>query len=1325
VPKPVHSQEFFVVGGPVQPDRPCYVERDADRELLDGIATQRFCYVLGPRATGKSSLMARTIRALRREGQLAAVVDLTQIGARNEAVDAGRWYYSIAYRIVRELRLKVDLQAWWQEKSALGSEQRLAEFFGEIVLANTTEPVTIFIDEIERTLDLLFAQDLFTAIHACYARRVTEPDYARLNFVVLGTATPARLCPDSAVSPFGAGQAIELKDFTPAQTYRLAAGFDGDPREAREVLDRIHSWTGGHPYLTQKVARVLARRRGRPEHVERVVRELFLVPGIAQEEPLLVHMREALTEQRPGMRQRLALLDKIAKGLEVYADPGSPGVASLVLSGVVAVDHRRLRYRNRICAQIFNSRFTSAARPFDWRATAAVAALAAIVVFVPFWYTQMLPRPYIRTLSLVTDDIAVAEQAYERLHRLPGFARTADRLLAEAVTRRSERSTTLAAALEADEVLRRLPDGDALADGLLADFWLRQAERARHAERRDEALLYAAQALDARPERVRAVAAELVGHDYQALERTFRLSAAPLAFEPDWGDARLTVVDAANRAQRLALGDVRGEPEAAVPTVRLTALQHLPVLRELSVDGTGAARGFVLTLDLEHPAASQLAVTLTAPSGAAVALPLDRAGATDDGFRFSAAAEPLAVLANEERQGVWRLAVIDRVPGAIGRLSGWSLEFAGGDGPWRDDPEQGIAIPDPTRTEQVAVEVGAGGRLALARPARPGAVGALTLWDLAAGRIKADLEMPIEPDVVAFNAQGTRLLIVADGALAVVDTDTGAPVAEFVTRTEFVLPPMLDPDGDYVAIAERDAVGRSQVSLLRSSDGELVASLAAGADLDFGVLGPQARYLALLEAERHVRVVDPRRGVDVAELPHDREIVRLAPVPVGDQLLTVDSAGDVRTWPLAVQRAGAERPLPTLLGTTVDPMSLSVATDAAVVAYEAANGHVVVHDLGAAHGFYDLRVERRGPGIVTRLSPAGDRLVTANGRVLRLWALERALPVPPGDMQLTAAAVDPSARVAALGFRGGNVRVRSSAELERGIEPAKSVDYIGHRGAVTALALNAARGTIASGGVDGVVRAWELASVAPTAHFMRHPAGPIHAVAVSPNGRLLGSAAEYSARVWDAATGELVGEVLVNGAALALAFAPDTSLLAVGDSAGNVFFAEPTGSVPLRSARAQSAVTSIAFSPDGRLVATGDDSGSLQLWDPQSGAPFGEAHALPLPIRWVAFAADGGRLFALTDHWVHALAIDARTPYVVSSLLLPVGLDRGTALAALSGERLRIVGAPGIAAAGFVELDLAVPSLAPLPPESPLLERDWGAALGLQVAANGVAAPLP
>ena len=90
--KVIQAGEFFVVGGPVQPERPCYVERAADHVLETTIRAQRFCFVLGPRAIGKSSLMGRVAKTLRRANELTAVVDLAQIDARGDSADSDRWF---------------------------------------------------------------------------------------------------------------------------------------------------------------------------------------------------------------------------------------------------------------------------------------------------------------------------------------------------------------------------------------------------------------------------------------------------------------------------------------------------------------------------------------------------------------------------------------------------------------------------------------------------------------------------------------------------------------------------------------------------------------------------------------------------------------------------------------------------------------------------------------------------------------------------------------------------------------------------------------------------------------------------------------------------------------------------------------------------------------------------------------------------------------------------------------------------------------------------------------------------------------------------------
>jgi len=1292
------------VGGPVQPDRACYVPRAADEHIERSLHEQRFCYVLGPRGSGKTSLMARTIQRLRGEKQLAAVVDLSQIG---EGAEAGRWYYSIAYRIVRELRLKIDLQTWWQEKSVLVGEQRLADFFWEIVLAHTSVPVTIFFDDIDRGIDLPFSRELFVAMSACYDARATEPEYKRLNFVVLGVATPRELGLGITLPLFEEGVAVDASDFSLAESYHLSAGFGVDEAQAHAALNRIYYWVKGQPYLTQKIARAVARRKGTAETVDEVVQSQFLVANALDEEPLLSQMTAALKSRGVLSRRALVTLAQLGKGAPVVATPHSAAQALLQLAGVAVVsDAEFLTYRNRLVKALYTSRWIRSALPFNWRAAATAAAVAAVAVLVPIWYTQYFPRPYIETLTSIVDDYALAHETHDKLRRFPGFGATADHLLAEIMLRRSDGTDDYAELLAADAALRDLAGYEATADTLLGEFWLRRAELAAREAHRDEALIYADLARIGDDPAARALVNGLIDSDYPALVRTYRFATDLAQWEVEWSTHGLTTIDAAQRVRHFGAVDT-GVLNYEQP---ITALRYRPVSRELAVDVPGSADDFQLQIDLEHAAEEQLTLVLESPSGATARFSLPRSGSRRHELRATGRS-PIAQLADADRQGVWRLTLVDREQGVEGRLERWALQFAEEVRGWADVPDQGLAIPDPQRTDQVVVQLSADGRLAVAQPVRADAAGALTVWDISTGAMIGDIPLAGVPDQIALSPDATRLITVVDDVLTIWDVATLAPVGRVATTTGFALTPIVGVDGQYVAIAEQIDRTTRLYSLLRVVDGELVASVEGAADVDSWVLGPQGRYLALLGAARTVRLIDPRRGESLAELPFETRPIAVVGA-ADDALLTVDDAGDVVHWSFA--DAESETPRARFVGVTTDAASVSVSGDGNLVAYSAANGHVVVKDLANDVVRLLVRVASSDRGMRTRLAPDGTQLVTADASMLRLWSVAPAETAERSDGRMSALALDDTAQVVAVGFRDGHLQIRTAAQIDERVEAIEDIAYVGHRGAITALALNVPRGVIVSGGRDGVVRIWQLATGAPTTPYLRHPDGPINAVAISGDGQRIVSAAADGARVWNAASGDLVQALPANQAALAVAVAPNGTSIASGDAAGNIFVTVVGDSATPAATRAQAAVTALVYSADGATLVSGDRSGRIQLWDAVTLRPLGMALALPQPIRWLGFSGEPSYLTAQTDHWVHRVAVEDAALRLEASRL--VGIDRATGAPSIAGaDAVRLVGGLERGSAEVEDVAWRIPEA---PSDTDLdvsLERNWMPVLQLDL----------
>ena len=356
--------ERFHTSGTLRADAPSYVERRADRELLAGLVRGEFCYVLTSRQMGKSSLMVRASKRLRERGCRVATLDLTAIGTN---LIPDQWYLGLLSRIGLQLGLEDTLEDFWFKHQGLSPVQRFFRSVRDVVLARESQGLVIFIDELDIVRSLPFRTDeLFAAIREQYNRRAEDAALNGLTFCLLGVATPSELIQDPRMTPFNIGQRIELEDFAREEIAPLAHGLGRPPEAAAELMERIHHWTAGHPYLTQKLCKavVLEPKVQTAAALDDLCAELFFTPKAVDADDNLIFVRERLLRSEVPLVDLLALYGHVRQGDRVEANDSDPLVAALRLAGIIRQTDGLLHVRNRIYEQVFNDEWlkrTSAA----------------------------------------------------------------------------------------------------------------------------------------------------------------------------------------------------------------------------------------------------------------------------------------------------------------------------------------------------------------------------------------------------------------------------------------------------------------------------------------------------------------------------------------------------------------------------------------------------------------------------------------------------------------------------------------------------------------------------------------------------------------------------------------------------------------------------------------------------------------------------------------------------------------------------------------------------------------------------------------------------
>jgi WD40 repeat protein len=1281
--------EFFSVGAPLHAVRAGYVSRKADQLLYDAVVSGRYAHVLAPARSGKSSLVAATAARLEGHGHKVAILDLEQIGVRDSGGDPGRWYYNVAYRLLRQLRIRYDLQTWWHDRSMLSNRQRLLEFYSEVVLQFVSEHIVVFVDEIQCIQDVPSADQLLASIRSAHNARTTDPDFSRLTFALLGECDPVSLVSEPELSPFNVTQQVTLDDFSREEIDLFATELSLEPGAAEAALDRIYYWTRGQPYLTQKMARQVARddvKQDVSTHVDHIATTQIAGRAALHNEPHMSHIHRVVVEDAKR-EALLTLYGKVRKGIEVPADLASSEQRRLMSVGLVEVDHDgNLRVRNRLYAAVFTARWANENLPTRLRVPLVVVGVIALFVLLPFWYTQWLPRPYMDMLTSPTLETGAALTAYENLRSFPGHADTADSLFRGFVEMRAGLAADETEAREIAELSSELPAAGRLPDALLAGFWDRQASAALRNERRDEALIATLESLVMSTPHRRQRAANLVSDDYPLL-------GASLPAQP----ATTMVFDHSNLLLTLAEGARVSQWSYATQSLQrreswsMTALEVVPLVRRVAIDRGGTVSRVGLTLTLSHARLSDLRIKIIAPSGRTVEIETgrERASSNED-LRIPAA--QLQDLVGESLTGTWSISVRDEALGVAGQLVGWNLKLNSQGA--IEEFQRGLNIPDPVERETDSVWFDATGRYAVARAMQSDSA---RIWDLAYAEPVRVIAINESERLIGLDAGARHMLTATQNSVSLWDTSTGDRTRTLETGAASSSA-ILTKDGAYLFVEYRgDAATRLERWSLES--GAISAELEVAGVPALIVIDPTGSRIAVADYDRAVRVWDVASGELVAQvdLPVQPSALHLA--SGGDALGVVHDRAGVSLWNL-------DRPQQALLEEFADgnwnlvfapsgTMALAGRAEAGYQLYSTTDGRLAGPPIGV----------REGQAADTLLAFGADEQVIVTGNLLgqtRFWKVPEApraiesessanLLWQPSADRVTVAL--PGARKVVIGDTGGHVHVMpaSGGTVETQAR-SEDLSYLGHSAAVTRLAVNRDGSLVASAAADNSIRVWETELGKPRAFSVRLEGDNIRELAFSPDLQVLAALQSSALTLLDLNDGTTVAEFDLGEPHRSMEFAASGRVF-VGSDSGVLRQAgfDPDGAWTMqRLWQGVRPVTRLAHSRRGDYLIIVDDAGAASQFMLAEGH-IGELQIdFPGPVEDIVFSRSGARAYFRTARWVHRVSVSTSGLRWIDGVFTPPPLQ-GARIVHGDADAARRVYMPA-ARNGVVELvELAFP----------------------------------